>query len=318
MRFFIAVSMFLSSIAFADTLTVKMDCKDGKCVPAGTDASGLAKQVASLRNQLNVARRALEKAGVSQITGDDLIALKDKVRKLENEVKEMSGVLNNTAGVALSVADSHKKLAKEVELLKEQVDGLTKGVVNKFKDVDERVDNLGVYMKNSFNRRKINLDLGAFGLFSSPFGLSAGGMLTLDFPLGEGYWRTRMSAGLGVSPSKNLSVLTSLSVVRNLTSYFSFGPAVLAVLDMKDVVSDAPMWFAGGGMEMRFMVWKINMLVMPFVGGGPAYETGTTTKYDYSDTPCGKVVSESTTAGSTRKVMNIQGGVVVGFTFSLF
>lgn len=314
MRFLIVVSIFLSSVVSADTLSVKIDCKDGKCFPSAPNTAELTKQVNSLNRRLVAAKKALERADISRITGDELVALKEKVKSLEGEVKNLNAALN---AVGVAVISYCKNLSKVVLELGAKLKKLEDEVSSLFTKMDDRVDNFINETNTRLNNRKVNLDIGAFGLFTSPFGLSAGGVLTLDLPLGEGLWRARLSGGLGVSPSVNLSALTSLSVVRKF-SFFSVGPAILAVMDVRNVIENRPLWIAGGGAEIRFSALGFNFWAMPFVGAGPGDTTTTKTSYTYAQTPCGKVVSE-VAAGTTNKTdVVVHGGVVVGITYSLF
>ena len=258
----VASLMVFSSIASGEVLTVKMNCKNGKCTPVSQDVKttmspaeiakvkALLKKAQELKARLNDVDKA-DSARFETLTG----RVMPEVAKALTEAREL--------------AEKNKAKTDELEK-KVSAQNLTlaqfRTVVSLLSHHLDKLDGENAILK----ARKVNFEVGFFGAFTHPFGTEVGLLLGISLPMGEtGLWNTRFSGGGGLSPSNSFGWATKLSVTRTFgnSKLFSFGPSVIALGDQGNIFNGSEGWIVGGGAELR-VTFKNRFFIeaTPFVG----------------------------------------------------
>ncbi|MDP3986886.1 MAG: hypothetical protein Q8P81_01530 [Nanoarchaeota archaeon] len=308
--FKISVAVLVVSLcgaSYAETLKVQMDCKGGICVPTqqnNVDVVRVQKQIASVKKKLEKVEQAVGLV-------DDVSNLKKQVGEIQDELKGLKNANGASKSDVVGLEDRLGKVERKI------VWESNRAIVFELA-LNSKIDNLEKSMNKKMDNRKNNLQLGTYGLFSSPFENMVGLMLTLDVPMGdEGKWHSLLTGGLGLSPSVNLGFLTSFGVERNLGKRFSIGPIALLFGDLKNMMGEKVNWVAAGGLSARVRFDDFNISLSPFLGMGPndnVILSGTTVT---KQTTCG-LVSETTTKDAVVREMSIQAGALLTLGYSLF
>lgn len=307
---------FVSQIALAETLTVKMECKNGKCVPEQSQNKIDKKDINALRAQLNDAKGKLRKIDDVVSLREDIFSLKQKVKSIDSSLLELEKATN-------SIGEKTASLRDDVGTLQKEIESILRRIASSHMILSDRIRLLENETRMRFRSRKINLEIGTYGIFSNPFGFTSGVLLALDIPMGDlGSWHSFVTGGLGLSPSISLGYLTSLSVDKRINKFMMFGPSVLSFGDFRDMLTQKINWVAALGVDVRFTFNSVNLVIVPFVGFGPNEKNVSSSreKITYENTVCGTVVKKElveTQSGKERK-LNVQGGFLVTLTYSLF
>lgn len=300
-------------------LNVKIVCKAGKCVPAGAKEEGLftltrmnaakARIGAALTKAQELSDRLL-KEGVKASDLDDLKkqvkAVEAALQKLESDAK--SGKADGAAALAKIVG-----LEKQLELVGKELDFAWQELSFLHKETDK------------LRMRRINLEVGVFGGGAFTYGGTGGGLVTLALPMGDsGLWTTRLSGGLGVSPSAGLGWIGMGTFMRSLSKgRVEFGPAVLAMGDEGGLLSGRKNWLLAGGAELRLHIRRsVHLAVTPFLGVTTSTSLSGVDWQDavYRSTACGSILVRD--AGWSRyeetRHLKFTGGALVSLVFPLF
>jgi hypothetical protein len=268
------------------------------------DVVKLLKQAAGLRAQLERIRsellgRQYDYARLAKLESA-LKALEDRINDLASRAQDGA-----SAGEQKAVRDGLAKSTREIARLGRELVALAKRVA-----ADER-------RLSILESRHVSLDLSAFGGGAMLYSHTAGASVSLYLPLGTGRWGAKLTGGLGISPSNNLGMLTSVSVSARL-GLFSIGPAAIYMADLGNTLTNSGKFVAGGGFEASLHITKwMYISALPFAGVGVGISNdwvGPT----YVKAPCGKVlVSEGYWVDGNRKP-SFAAGAIGSVGFRLF
>jgi len=281
---------FLATPAFSEELTVRLNCKNGKCVPVtpAPKASPVV-DVGALKSaaaKLAAAKKALEDVKIGKGRIDQAY---DKLLKLEDAMKDLKGTL----------ADLNKRLGsqqdkKELEQLEAEdrmlEDAISKLLIkNGLQDL--KVEKLQAELAKTnalLHARRTNLELSPYGLLAYNFGAVGGLHLSVSLPMGdEGLWLANLGGGLGVTDTVGVGWIADLSFLRKLNSHLALGPAFLAAGNEGDLTNGSK-WLLGGGLELKLNTKMFFASLMPFVGVTTGKNTiGVWHAAEGKQTPCG-------------------------------
>lgn len=314
----------LSRPAKAEELRAKIVCTNGVCVPVSSGNVNAARVKALLRRAAQL-KSALENAGgvdkgrVGKALGElakaveELKNLKESVDKLERLAK--SGEYKGKVALA-KLAEAERRLAE----LEQNVSAQRKAHIGLTKKVGRLVE------------RRVNLELGVLGGAAWKYGATVSPLaISLVLPMGEtGVWKTRVTAGLGLSPSIAVGWLAMGTLTRSLArGQMELGPAVLGMGDAGDLVGETRGWVLGGGVNVRLNISaRAFVSLTPFLGvasktfvvGVGEWVPATPATPPTPNCPCASGGKDGYWSGGTtaKRCVGFSGGALVSIGAVLF
>lgn len=278
--------LLMGSTVSADELTVRLNCKNGKCVPAQTTPKVDADQVQALRRSMAEARQALDRArsraGVDETTLARLAKLEKAFTQLEEHVAAMDKALLKKTDLQQVVNVANLVL----RLLDMNIAKLQKAASKAFDAIAETLEKLESIME----ARRTRLDLSLFGTSGLTYQYGGGVKLALVLPMGQS-WTTSLSLGFGVSPSNKVGLLAGLSVQKQLVKGLWVGPGVLYLRDMGTVLNTESNFVLAGTADLTYFFWREMFVSGQLYFGAGVKQDKVSIYYDaqFVDSPCGKI-----------------------------
>ena len=310
---------FVTSNAYGDELRAKIVCNNGVCVPVtqGMSASDM-KKLSALS-----ARAARLRRAINEVEGRDRSRVEQfitDINRLKEQVADMEKALQDLgADAKQGKMDSSTALAKLKSV--EKALGLLGDKLLSHRRLIQKLTKKTWQLE----KRRINLELVGWGAVAYKYGPSGGASVSVALPMGEnGLWTTRLTAGLGVSPSVGLGWLATGSLTRSLSTtkdIFAVGPAILGMGDAGDLLGEESTWLLAGGVEFRLKLGFVHLVGTPFLGvtnEGVGHFMWTPSTY--KQTVCGPTLTK---AGYWTKVgendsLSFTGGVMIAVAVPLF
>ncbi len=321
--FAVVVGLAISAMAamvWAQPATVCL--KDGSGVKCLNVQGGgvVAPRIGALLRQIRIARQDLEDVrlagnGKAGDVVSDVADLKKKLKDLEAALQQLGSDAKSGKVDSATALSKLKNVAQQLQLLGEELSVHRQAI----RILKKRVRRL--------EKRRIDLEVGAFGAGSVVYGGTGGALVSLALPMGEnGLWTTRLSGGLGVSPSVGLGWLVMGSLTRTLgKGKGSFGPALLAMGDQGELLGSTQSWVLAGGAELRLHLGPVHLIATPFLGvamtHAPLYEhVDLGPPGGYLKGPCGTQGDEHARwdeVGS-KKELKLDGGALFTIAIPIF
>lgn len=262
------------------------DAYGQKCVetaPAGSSADSSARIIRILLNQAREALRDLRENGrAAGSVAADIKELDKLFKELQKRYAELERSAKSGEWDAKDALKGLAEARKELGRHRDELKALW----------EERVV-LAKRVKRLEERRRLNLELSVLGGAAWNYGATMSPLaVSLVLPLGEdGLWKTRLTAGLGLSPSAGLGLIAMGTLTRSLgRTSLELGPAVLGLGDVGDLLGDTRAWVLAGGLQLRVKQSRGYISVTPFVGVTVKRESNTIwhpAEYKWKQTDCG-------------------------------
>ncbi|MBU1180303.1 hypothetical protein KJ885_05145 [Patescibacteria group bacterium] len=317
---FVAALMlvFVAANAHGEEFRAKIVCSNGICVPTtqGVSVSDM-KKLAALSARAARLRRAINEVdGRDRSRVDQFIT---DVNQLKHQVADMEKALQELgADAKTGKIDSAAALAKLKNM--EKALGLLGDELSSHRHALQK---LVKKTRRLAKRPTANMEFAGWGAVAYKYGPSAGGSVSVALPMGEsGLWTTRLTAGLGVSPSAGLGWLATGSLTRFLfTRDIAVGPAILGMGDAGDLLGEESTWLLAGGVEFRLKLGPVHLVATPFLGvtnEGVGHSMWTSPTY--KSTVCGPTLVKAGywTKTGESDVLSLTGGILVSVAVPLF
>lgn len=306
------VDFLLLSSVHSEELTVKLNCKNGKCVPISQQqVNNVAPNLNAINRQLLDLKIKLHEISnreqVSAASIEEIVKLQQQVRDLQEHLKALDDKLNNKEDI--------EEVDRKINEFFYIVGKFLVKINHRLNEQDHQLFLLEEQVKAQQN----NLEVSGFWLYGTTFGHLEGIQLGLNIPLKEGLWITHLNGGVGVSPSIGVGWLGNMSLERKIGKFLSIGPSILAFGDLGNLLEDKREWFVGGGINVRINFLKRLFLdINPFIGVGINEVNKGWIAPQYKEVVCGSVLIKEGYWSNKEKELGLGGGVLVSLGSSLF
>ncbi len=313
-RTIIVLLALIPSIGFAEKLTMDIACKGKNCTLSSqrtTDLATMTKKVAALKARIDSMKN---NEGISDFTIVELQEVKKQVKQLQEAMSFMVGMM----GQSVHVKELTTILSELMKQIQERLDFLVKLIFINHQQIKLLHDEQFKLNNLIYNTRN-NLSISGFGLLASTYGTTEGALLTLELPTMEGKVVSRLTGGLGVSPTTNLAWLASFSVSRQW-SWLSVGPIAMVVNDTGKDFSNSPAnYIVAGGLDIRLKLYKsLFVSAVPFVGVSPSMTGSNWVAPEYKSTACGNLLIKDGHFSTQKQEMVVSVGGLLSLGFKLF
>lgn len=306
------VNIMLLSNVYSEELTVKLNCKNGKCVPLSQqqvnnvtpNLNAINRQLLDLKIKLN---EISNREQISSSTIEEIVKLQQQVKDLQEYLKALDNKLNSKEDI--------EEVDKKINEFFYIVGRFLARINHRLNEQDHQLFLLEEQIKAQQN----NFEISGFWLYGTTFGHLEGIRLGLNIPLKEGLWATHLNGGIGVSPSFGIGWLGNMSLERKIGKFFSIGPSILAFGDFGNLLKDKQEWFMGGGINVGINLFsRLFLNVNPFIGVGINEVNKGWVEPQYKSTVCGSILVKDGYWSNKEKELGFGGGVLVSLGSSLF
>lgn len=311
----VVLAVFMSGAAGAEELRAPLRCQNGKCELVQTGGAADSDKVGGLLKKAEKLRQRYESL-VEQGSG--------KAGDVQTDVTDLKKDMRLTEKALQQVERDAKAGKADGALALKNLAAAKKQLESAGEELLEHRHALRELMKSVWRlkNRHINLELAVFGGFAYKYGGTVGALVSLALPMGErGLWTTRLSGGLGVSPSFGFGWLAMGSVAQRLGSRWSLGPAVLAMGDAGNLLQSKN-WLVGGGAEVRYGTERAYLVVTPFIGATVKSQFSGVGWQDavFKDTSCGPILVKEAGWSEYEDARHLKftAGALVSVSFPLF
>lgn len=315
----VGILVALSRPAKADEVCLK-DGKGEKCLEVKGDSANTAKVQALVRQAKEVLRGLNENGRAKGAAATELERANKKFGELEKKYVDLERSAKSGEQDGKTAKKQLAEAERRLTALEHEFNGQRKAHLGLAKKVKLLVS------------RRVNLELGVLGGAAWKYGATLAPLaVSLVFPMGEsGLWKTRLTAGLGLSPSVGVGWLAVGALARSLSrGSLELGPAVLGLGDAGDLVGDTRGWVLGAGAQVRMKVGaRAFVSVTPFVGvasktnvvGVGEWVTLKPVTPPTPNCPCASGGSEGYWTGGTasKRCLGFSGGALVSIGAVLF